>query len=155
VLPCGQGLDRGAGEVLDDRRKSLRTRRDRLREAHCLLRIPRSRDRDTARLLVVVYGIFAVAAVVSIVATIVLEMGDRGRRLAVFAITFGLVGVLVVGALSLPESSWFPRATVWSGFGIGYPLIALLLPVLGLWWLRHDGASRRTEEQRRGLPSLV
>ena len=126
-----------------------------------------------ARLLVVVYAIFAIAAtarsavqlstrfdeapvayllsaiaaVVYIVATIALAMGDRGKRLATAAITFELVGVVVVGTLSLLEPSWFPRATVWSGFGIGYLLIPLLLPILGLWWLRRDGSSRTSLPQ--------
>jgi uncharacterized membrane protein YfbV (UPF0208 family) len=29
----------------------------------------------------------------------------------------------------------FPDQTVWSQFGVGYLLIPLFLPVLGLWWL--------------------
>lgn len=84
----------------------------------------------------VAYLLSAVAAVVYIVATIALGMGERGKRVATAAITFELIGVLVVGALSIFESSWFPRATVWSGFGIGYLLIPLILPIVGLWWLR-------------------
>ncbi|WP_036555453.1 hypothetical protein [Nocardioides insulae] len=47
-----------------------------------------------------------------------------------------LVGVLVVGTLSLVEPQWFPDATVWSDFGIGYGLVPAVLPVLGLIWLR-------------------
>ena len=68
-------------------------------------------------------------------------LGERGKKVATAAISFELVGVLGVGTLSLIESSWFPRATVWSGFGIGYALIPLILPIVGLWWLRHERLS--------------
>jgi len=27
---------------------------------------------------------------------------------------------------------------VWSGFGVGYALIPLILPIVGLWWLRRE-----------------
>ena len=86
----------------------------------------------------VAYLLSALAAVVYIVATIALGLGERGTRVARAAITFELIGVLVVGTLSLIESSWFPRATVWSGFGVGYLLIPLILPIVGLWWLRRE-----------------
>ena len=86
----------------------------------------------------VAYLLSALAAVVYIVATIALGLGERGTRVARAAITFELIGVLVVGTLSLIEGSWFPRATVWSGFGIGYLLIPLILPIVGLWWLRRE-----------------
>jgi hypothetical protein len=86
----------------------------------------------------VAYLLSALAAVVYIVATIALGLGARGAKVARAAITFELVGVLVVGTLSLIESSWFPRATVWSGFGVGYLLIPLILPIVGLWWLRRE-----------------
>jgi hypothetical protein len=89
----------------------------------------------------VAYLLSAVAAAVYIVATIALGLGERGRKVATVAITFELVGVLAVGTLSLIESSWFPRATVWSGFGIGYALIPLILPIVGLWWLRRERLS--------------
>jgi len=122
----------------------------------------RSRPQGLGRLLVVVYAIFAVAAtarsvvqlvtryneapvayllsavaaVVYIVAAVLLARGDRGRRGAIVAITFELVGVLVVGTISLVDPGLFPRATVWSGFGIGYVFLPLVLPVVALWWLR-------------------
>jgi hypothetical protein len=89
----------------------------------------------------VAYLLSALAAAVYIVATIALGLGERGTRVARAAITFELVGVLVVGTLSLIESSWFPRATVWSGFGVGYLLIPLILPIVGLWWLRREQSS--------------
>jgi hypothetical protein len=51
------------------------------------------------------------------------------------------VGVLVVGLASylLPEA--FPDKTVWSHFGSGYGYVPLVLPVLGLWWLRRTQAA--------------
>lgn len=92
----------------------------------------------------VAYLLSALAAVVYIVATIALGLGERGTKVARAAITFELVGVLVVGTLSLIESSWFPRATVWSGFGVGYLLIPLILPIVGLWWLRRERLARES-----------
>ena len=92
----------------------------------------------------VAYLLSALAAAVYIVATIALGLGERGTRVARVAITFELIGVLVVGTLSLIEGSWFPRATVWSGFGIGYLLIPLILPIVGLWWLRRERLARES-----------
>ena len=34
------------------------------------------------------------------------------------------------------DTADFPEATVWSGFGQGYGYIPLLLPIVGLIWLR-------------------
>jgi hypothetical protein len=41
-----------------------------------------------------------------------------------------------VGTASLVAPGAFPQATVWSGFGRGYGFVPLVLPVLGLLWLR-------------------
>lgn len=82
------------------------------------------------------YTLSAVAAVVYIVATIALIRGQRTARLARVTIVFELVGVLVVGSLSLFARELFPHDTVWSVYGRGYLFIPLVLPVLGLWWLR-------------------
>ena len=82
------------------------------------------------------YVLSAVAAVIYIVATITLGLGTRAsRRVALVAISVELLGVLVVGTLSLVDPAAFPRATVWSTFGMGYAFIPLVLPVLGLIWL--------------------
>jgi len=36
------------------------------------------------------------------------------------------------------------RRGVWTGFGSGYGFVPLVLPLVGLWWLRHTrGAARR------------
>jgi len=127
-----------------------------------------NRARGLSRLLVVLYAIFAiaatsrsavqlatrfdeapvayllsaVAAAVYIVATVALAMGDRGRRIATLAIGFELAGVLIVGTLSVIDPALFPRATVWSHYGAGYLLIPLVLPIVGLWWLRRSRTSR-------------
>ena len=85
----------------------------------------------------VAYLLSAVAAVVYIVATIALARGDRtSRRVATIAISIELFGVLAVGIASLVFPDEFPSASVWSRFGIGYLLIPLALPFVGLWWLR-------------------
>lgn len=47
-----------------------------------------------------------------------------------------LAGVLSVGTLSLLVPEWFPEASVWSDFGIGYGFVPAVLPVAGLFWLR-------------------
>jgi hypothetical protein len=45
--------------------------------------------------------------------------------------------VLIVGTVSLLFPGAFPKATVWTSFGSGYGFIPLVLPFVGLWWLRH------------------
>jgi hypothetical protein len=120
------------------------------------------------RVLLLVYGIFALsasaragvqiatkfseaplafllsafAALVYIAATIGLAVGGtRGRRIALISCSIELVGVLVVGTLSIFDKAAFPDATVWSQFGSGYGLVPLFLPVVGLWWLWHNRPS--------------
>ncbi|GAB3133369.1 hypothetical protein [Microbispora hainanensis] len=111
------------------------------------------------RVLVAVYGIFALAAtsraavqiatrfaeaplayvlsafagVVYIVLTVALARG--ARRVGIAACLVELAGVLVVGTLSLADPAAFPQATVWSGYGSGYGFVPLALPVIGLLWL--------------------
>jgi hypothetical protein len=87
----------------------------------------------------VAYLLSAFAAVVYILATVGLVRGGRGgRRLAFTAISVELVGVLVVGTLSLTDRAAFPDETVWSGYGRGYGFVPLVLPVLGLLLLRRS-----------------
>lgn len=95
------------------------------------------------------FSLSALSAVVYILATIALVAPGRvWQRIAFVTITFELVGVLVVGAISvlapqllgLSSADPFGRqSTVWAAFGAGYLLIPLVLPVLGLWWLRVQG----------------
>jgi hypothetical protein len=91
------------------------------------------------------YLLSALAAVVYVVAAVALARGPAGRRVALAAISVELVGVLVVGTLSLADAAAFPDETVWSGYGRGYVFVPLVLPVLGLALLlrRRGGAGQR------------
>ena len=84
----------------------------------------------------VAYLLSAVAGVVYIVATLALALpGPVWRRVAWVTIVFELVGVLAVGTASIVAPDLFAHETVWSRFGRGYAFIPLVLPVLGLIWL--------------------
>lgn len=85
------------------------------------------------------YSLSALAAVVYIVATVALvNRGPVWYRVAWATIAFELLGVLVVGTLSLVDPALFAHKTVWSVFGRGYGFVPLVLPILGMWWLaRH------------------
>ncbi|MFT4283475.1 MAG: hypothetical protein QM598_01410 [Protaetiibacter sp.] len=91
----------------------------------------------------IAFSLSAVAAVVYVLATVALAAG--WDRLAWITISFELAGVLLVGTLSvaapqllgLDDANPFGReATVWSAFGAGYLFVPLVLPVLGILWLR-------------------
>ena len=87
----------------------------------------------------VAYSLSAVAAVIYIVATVALARGSRTSRAVAFtAIAIELAGVLVIGTISLVFPDAFPRESVWSTFGSGYLFIPLVLPIVGLWWLRRS-----------------
>jgi hypothetical protein len=134
-------------------------------------------ERDTARrsgpgrVLIAVYGVFALAAssragvqlatkfhdapvayllsafaaVVYVVATVTLARSGRtSHRIAVTSCTIELIGVVTVGTYSLADSAAFPDATVWSSYGSGYGFVPLVLPVLGLLWLRKVAPRRAT-----------
>ena len=84
----------------------------------------------------VAYALSALAAVVYIVATVALVTpGAAWYRVAWITISFELLGVLVVGLLSIFDPVLFPAKTVWSVFGRGYAFVPLVLPVLGMLWL--------------------
>jgi cytochrome bd-type quinol oxidase subunit 2 len=130
-----------------------------------------SRSTGPGRLIVAVYGVFAIsatarasyqiatkfteapvayllsafAAFVYILATVALaKKGLRWYWVSVAAISVELLGVVAVGLLSLLDPALLPEDTVWSGFGQGYGYIPLVLPLLGLWWLwRHRPAPER------------
>jgi hypothetical protein len=85
----------------------------------------------------VAYLLSAFAAVVYVLATVALARSGRTSwRVALAAVTVELAGVLVVGTLSLLDPAAFPDATVWSDYGRGYLFIPLVLPIIGLLWLR-------------------
>ena len=91
----------------------------------------------------VAYGLSEIAAVIYIVATVALARGDRtSTRVATVAIAIELAGVLIVGTASLLVPDAFPDASVWSGFGAGYLFIPLVLPLVGLWWLWRSRSAR-------------
>ena len=82
------------------------------------------------------YALSALAALVYLVATVCLARSTAwSRRVAVGSCTFELIGVLAVGTASLVDREAFPDQTVWSGFGIGYGFVPLVLPLVGLFWL--------------------
>lgn len=92
----------------------------------------------------VAYTLSLVAGIIYVVATLALaRSGERARRIAWLTIGTELVGVLVVGLLSLVDAGLFPDDTVWSRFGQGYGFIPLVLPVLGLLWLRRTSSVTR------------
>jgi hypothetical protein len=130
----------------------------------------RARRSDFGALLVLVYGFFAFAAgarslyqlvrrideapvpvALSVVAALVYlvactQIGrstPRAYRITLAVCLFELVGVITVGTLSLVESDWFPVATVWSDYGIGYACLPLILPIAGLVWLSRPATRRR------------
>jgi len=84
------------------------------------------------------YSLSLVAAILYLVATTCLLLGGHaGWRVAAIAVSIELLGVLSVGALSYLATDLFPDKTVWSHFGQGYGYVPLVLPVVGLLWLRH------------------
>jgi hypothetical protein len=91
----------------------------------------------------IAFTLSAVAAVVYLLATLSLAFGWTVAAWATIA--FELVGVLVIGTLSvvapavlgLESIDPFGReATVWSVYGAGYLCVPLALPVIGLLYLR-------------------
>lgn len=80
------------------------------------------------------YSLSALSALVYILATFALA--KNLVKLANVALVFELVGVLVVGTLSLLVPADFHHASVWSLYGAGYACVPLILPIWGLWWLR-------------------
>ena len=84
------------------------------------------------------YALSALAAVVYVAATLGLAReGETWRKVAWVACGTELVGVLVVGTLSVADAALFPDDTVWSGYGAGYGYLPLVLPFAGLAWLWH------------------
>ncbi|ROR71796.1 hypothetical protein [Bogoriella caseilytica] len=121
------------------------------------------------RVLILIYGIFALAAtarglvqiltrledapvayvlslfagLVYILATVALgHNGRRMRRLGWIAVTVELLGVAIIGALSVTVTEIFPDDTVWSQFGSGYGYVPAVLPLLGIIWLWHSSPGR-------------
>jgi hypothetical protein len=93
----------------------------------------------------------AVSGIIYILATVALiAPGRTWYRVAWITISFELAGVVVIGTLSVVFPAIFAGpadvpdvadGTVWSSYGIGYGFIPLVLPILGMLWLR----SRRNQ----------
>lgn len=121
-----------------------------------------AKNKGLGRILVAVYGVFALsafarsayqiatefsvapvafmlsalAAVIYIVATIALAMpGVKAWRVAFAAVIAEFVGVVVVSVFSYASPELFPKASVWSHFGQGYGYVPFVLPIIGFWWL--------------------
>lgn len=127
---------------------------------------PTSTRHGWGRILVFVYGLFALSAtaralvqlatqaakaplayslslfsgIVYILATWALATERRG--VALVTICVELTGVLVIGTLSHPDD--IDRASVWSDYGNGYGFVPLVLPFVGLWWLWWIGRRPRS-----------
>jgi len=122
-----------------------------------------SRSLGVGRLLILVYAVFAISstarssfqvitkfeeapvsyslsllsAVVYLLATVSLaKSGPTWKTIALASVIFELIGVLTVGVISLLVPELFVEASIWSGFGSGYGYLPLVLPVLGLLWIR-------------------
>ncbi|MGK0742392.1 hypothetical protein ACSHWG_11015 [Leucobacter sp. Z1108] len=87
----------------------------------------------------VAYSLSLASGVVYIIATIALmQRTGHWRTVAWAALIFEFAGVIIVGTLSLVIPEWFAHDSVWSFFGMNYFWIPLVLPVLGMIWLRRD-----------------
>lgn len=97
----------------------------------------------------VAYSLSLLAALTYIAATVLLARSGSGLRGALRLCIAELIGVLAVGTLSLLDPALFPRATVWSLYGIGYGFVPLLLPIVAIIYLvrrRSTTAARRPPE---------
>jgi hypothetical protein len=92
----------------------------------------------------VAYWLSLAAAVTYALGWWAIRQASIGRTgLASVMLWVELAGVLTVGTLSIVHRQWFPDASVWSDYGIGYGCVPAVLPVLGLVWLRRQrGAAR-------------
>jgi hypothetical protein len=137
----------------------------------------RSTRTGFGRVLVFVYGIFAVAAtaralvqlatdaskapvayslslfsgLVYIAATWALATDRRVPAMATILVE--LTGVLVVGTVSHPHD--INKASVWSDYGNGYGFVPLVLPFVGLWWLYRLGRRSSSESAEDDPPPNV
>jgi integral membrane protein len=89
------------------------------------------------------YTLSLLAALTYALGWVAIRRASQGSTgLASVLLWLELGGVVTVGTLSRVEQDWFPDATVWSDFGMGYGFVPLLLPVAGLLWLRAQDPDR-------------
>ena len=85
----------------------------------------------------VAYTLSAVAALTYAAGWVAIRRASVGRTgFAGVMLWVELAGVLTVGTLSIVVERWFPDASVWSDYGIGYGFVPAVLPIAGLLWLR-------------------
>jgi hypothetical protein len=90
------------------------------------------------------YALSALSAVIYILATVALAKSTTGwRKVAFVTVSIELTGVLLIGLASVLWPALFTFngkavKTVWSYFGIAYGFVPVVLPVLGLLWLRKN-----------------
>lgn len=90
----------------------------------------------------VAYTLSAVAAVTYAAGWVAIRRASAGHTgFASVMLWVELAGVATVGTLSLVQRDWFPDASVWSDYGIGYGFVPAVLPVAGLLWLRRQRAA--------------
>jgi hypothetical protein len=83
------------------------------------------------------YSLSLLSALVYILATVSLaKSGPTWKTIALASVIFELIGVLTIGVISLLAPELFVHPSIWSGFGSGYGYLPLVLPVLGLLWIR-------------------
>jgi hypothetical protein len=102
------------------------------------------REYDAAPLA---YTLSAVAGLIYLVATVALARD--WRPVAWTAVGVELLGVLTVGVLTLVDAADFPDKTVWSWFGRDYGFVPLILPFLGLAWLWRTSRTREVPSSER------
>ena len=96
----------------------------------------------------VAYWLSAAAAVTYALGWIAIRRASVGHTgFASVMLWVELAGVLTVGTLSLVQRHWFPDASVWSDYGIGYGFVPAVLPIAGLVWLRRQ---KQQEPARAG-----
>ncbi|WP_245192928.1 hypothetical protein [Kocuria sp. JC486] len=125
-------------------------------------RRPDAKSTGFGRVIIAIYGIFALSAgvrsayqiamqfgvaplayllslfsaVVYVLAAVALtRRGAAWHRVASAAVVVELAGVLGIGLWTYLAPDLFADETVWSHFGQGYGFIPLVLPVVGLLWL--------------------
>jgi cytochrome bd-type quinol oxidase subunit 2 len=84
----------------------------------------------------VAYSLSLLSAITYILVTISLtKQSQRWAQVSTTLVIFEMVGVVTVGVLSLALPELFKHPSVWSEFGIGYGFLPLALPILALIWL--------------------
>jgi cytochrome bd-type quinol oxidase subunit 2 len=88
------------------------------------------------------YALSLVAAVTYLVVTVLLIRRGADSRAALWVCCFELLGIVVVGTLTVAAPDLFPTATVWTHYGAGYGFVPMILPIAAITYL---ALSRRTQ----------